>query len=270
MLAVFAEVIEHTIDTPDDNAALGQGVRDIVKNEGGAEALRTRYEHVAAYHHDHYRPLMGGFYRPYRAAIFRLTRLLPFHAATQEASLIDALASIQRDEHTRRDAVPGSIALDFARVRWQALLTSRQNMATVLNRRPLEVCVGHYVALGVQSGDVYVDGSQAYAAYRGQRLPWSECLPRLPAYCQALQMPEPAVSFVAHLQQRLREVTERLDTSLPANTALTIDDAGKPHLKRLKAQPTPEELATLHALFRERMPERHRLDVLKNVHHEMQ
>jgi hypothetical protein len=270
MLAVFAEVIDHTIDTPDDNAALGQGVRDMLKNEGGAEALRTRYEQVSAYHHDHYRPLMWGFYRPYRAAIFRLTRLLTFHAATQDASLIDALAYIQRDEHTRRDALPGSIALDFARVRWQALITSRQKMATVLNRRQLEVCVFHSLALGLQSGDVYVEGSQAYADYRGQLLPWSECLPRLPASCQALQMPETAVSFVAHLQQRLREVTERLDTSFPANTELTIDDSGKPHLKRLKAQPTPEELETLHALVRERMPERHLLDVLKNVHHEMQ
>jgi len=201
MLAVFAEVIDHTIDTPDDNAALGQGVRDILKNEGGAEALRTRYEQVSAYHHDNYRPLMWGFYRPYRAAIFRLTRLLTFHAATQDASLIDALAYIQRYEHTRRDALPGSIALDFASVRWQALITSRQKMATVLNRRQLEVCVFHSVALGLQSGDVYVEGSQAYADYRGQLLPWSECLPRLPAYCQALQMPETAVSFVAHLQQ---------------------------------------------------------------------
>ena len=64
MLAVFAEVIDHTIDTPDDNAALGQGVRDILKNEGGAEALRTRYEQVSAYHHDNYRPLMWGFIAP--------------------------------------------------------------------------------------------------------------------------------------------------------------------------------------------------------------
>ena len=45
--------------------------------------------------------------------------------------------------------------------------------------------------------------------------------------------------------------------------------AGKPHLKRLKAQPLPEELETLEALLKERMPERHLLDVLKNVHHEI-
>lgn len=58
MLAVFAEVIDETILNPDDNTALGQGVRDILKHDGGAEALRERYEQVSAYHNDNYRPLM--------------------------------------------------------------------------------------------------------------------------------------------------------------------------------------------------------------------
>jgi len=140
----------------------------------------------------------------------------------------------------------------------------------VLDRRHLEVCVFHYLALGLHSGDVYVEGSQAYADYRQQLMPWSECGSRLAAYCQALQMPESAASFVAHLQARLRAVTKRVDASFPDNTELTIDAAGKPHLKRLKAQPPPEALETLEALLKERMPERHLLDVLKNVHHEIQ
>jgi septal ring factor EnvC (AmiA/AmiB activator) len=58
MLAVFAAVVDHTIQTADDNAALGQGVRDILNNDGGAEALKARYEQVAAYHNQNYRPLM--------------------------------------------------------------------------------------------------------------------------------------------------------------------------------------------------------------------
>jgi hypothetical protein len=37
------------------------------------------------------------------------------------------------------------------------------------------------------------------------------CLRRLPAYCQALHIPYTAEAFVAHLKQRLREVTERVD-----------------------------------------------------------
>jgi len=265
MLAVFAEVIDETIQNPEDNAALGQGVRDILKNDGGAEALRQRYEQVSAYHNDNYRPLMWPLYRPHRAAIFQLSRLLTFRSATQNDTLIEALEYIQSYQHTRRDYLPYAISLDFASIRWQTLVKCRQKMAMVLDRRQLEVCVFHYLAQGLQSGDVYVEGSQAYADYRGQLLPWSACVRRLPAYCQALQMPETAESFVAHLRQRLRHVTERVDAAFPDNAELTIDEMGTPHLKRLKAQPIPEDLETLEALLKERMPERHLLDILKNV-----
>jgi TnpA family transposase len=161
--------------------------------------------------------------------------------------------------------LPYALSLDFASVRWQALVKSRQNLETVLDRRQLEVCVFHYLARGIQSGDVYIDGSEAHADYRGQLIPLAQCMTRLPAYCQALQFPANAESFVSHLKQRLREVTERVDASFPDNSELTIDEAGTPHLKRLKAQPLPEELETLEALLKERMPERHLIDVLKNV-----
>src|SRR5262249_54900414 len=101
MLAVFANVIDETIHTPDHNAALGQGVRDIFKDYGGAEALRERYEQVSAYHNNNYRPLMWGFYCPYRAELFRLSHVLTFRAATQDQSLIEALHFIQRFQHAR-------------------------------------------------------------------------------------------------------------------------------------------------------------------------
>jgi TnpA family transposase len=266
MLAVFAEVIDETILNPEDNAVLGQGVRNIMKNDGGAEALRERYEQVSAYHNNNYRPLMWSIHRPHRAAIFRLSRLLKFHSTTQDKSLIDALEYIQSYQHTRRDYLPAIISLDFSSLRWQALVTSRQKMETVLDRRQLEVCIFHYLALGLLSGDVYVEGSQDHADHRQQLLPQSECLRRLPAYCQALQIPDTAEAFVAHLKQRLRDITERVDASFPDNSELTLDETGTPHLKRLGAQPIPEELEILEALLKERMPERHLLDILKNVH----
>jgi hypothetical protein len=178
--------------------------------------------------------------RPYRAAIFRLSRLLIFRSATQNASLIDALDFIQSYQHTQRDHLPYAISLDFASVRWQALIKSRQNMEVVLDRRQLEVCIFHHLAQGLQNADVYVEGSEAYADYRQQLMPWHECVPRLPAYCQALGYPDTAESFVTHLQERLMDVTQRVGASFPDNTELTIDDSGKPHLKRLKAQLIPE------------------------------
>jgi hypothetical protein len=46
-----------------------------------------------------------------------------------------------------------------------------------------------------------------------------------------------------------------------------MDKDGTPHLKRLPAQPMPENLQKIEALLKDRMPERHLLDVLKNVQH---
>jgi TnpA family transposase len=268
MLAVFADVIDETIQTPpEDNAKLGQGVRAILKDSGGAEALRERYEQVSAYHNNNYRPLMWGFYSPYRAELFRLSHLLTFRSATQDQSLIEAIHFIQRFQNTRRDYLPYEISLDFASVRWQALVRTRRNMETVLNRRQLEVCVFNYLDHGLRCGDVYVEGSAAYADYRHQLLPMDECMLRLPAYCQALQFAPTASGFVTELRERLREVSHRVDATYPDNTELTIDEAGTPHLKRLPAQPVPEELQTIEALLKERMPERHLLDILKNVQH---
>jgi TnpA family transposase len=267
MLAVFADVLDQTLHTPDDNAMLGQGVRDILAQYGGAEVLRERYEHVSAYHHQNYRPLMWGFYRPYRAELFRLSHVLTFRSATQHQSLIEALHFSQHFQHARRDYFPNAIALDFASLRWQALIRTRHQRETVLNRRHLEACVFHYLDHGLRCGDVYVEGSEAYADYRQQLLPWAECAPRVPAYCEALQCASTASGFVAHLRERLWETTQRVDATYPENTALTIDDEGTPHLKRLQARPLPEDLHTIEAVLKDRMPERHLLDILKDVQH---
>jgi Domain of unknown function (DUF4158) len=144
MMAAFAVVVEQAARTPDDTT-LGQDVRRILTAYGGAEALQEHYQQVSAYHHNNYRPLLWARYRPYRAALFRLTRLLTFRSATQNQSLIEALHCIQRYQHARQDHVPSEIALDFASIRWQALVKTRPKMVTVLNRRHLEVCVFRYL-----------------------------------------------------------------------------------------------------------------------------
>jgi TnpA family transposase len=267
MLAIFADVLDETIQTPDDNAKLGLGVRNIFKDSGGAEALRERYEQVSAYHNNNYRPLMWAFHSPYRTELFRLTHLLTFRAATQNQSLIEALHFIQRHQHARREYLPHAISLDFASVRWQALVKSRQKMEPVLNRRHLEVCVFHYLNHGLRCGDVYVEGSADYADYRQQLLSLDDCMARLPAYCQALQFESTASSFVAQLRERLREASQRIDATYLDNPELSIDKEGTPHLKRLPAQPIPEDFNTIQAWLKERMPERHLLDILKNVQH---
>jgi TnpA family transposase len=202
-----------------------------------------------------------------QAELFRLSHVLTFRSATQHQSLIEALHCIQRFQHTRRDYLPDAISLDFASVRWQALIRTRHQREPVLNRRQLEVCVFHYLDHGLRCGDVYVEGAEAYADYRQQLLPWDDCAPRVPAYCQALQCASTASDFVANVRERLRETAQRVDATFPENTELTIDDEGTPHLTRLQARPIPEDLHTIEAVLKDRMPERHLLDMLKDVQH---
>src|SRR5919204_385441 len=210
MLAVFAEVLDEAVQTPEDDPALGQGVRQILTTHGGAATLRAHYDQVSAYHHDNYRPLMWRFFRPYRAALFRLSRLLVFRCATHDQSLIAELQYIQRYQHTTRALLPAEIALDFASVRWQTLIKTRHKLTLMLHRRHLEFCVFHSPDHGLRSGDVYVKGSEAYPDYRQQLLPWSACVPRLPAYCQAVHLPATAAAFVPQLQARLRDVAQQV------------------------------------------------------------
>ena len=94
-----------------------------------------------------------------------------FRCATHQQSLIAALQYIQRDQHTSQAWLPTEIALDCASVRWQALIKTRHQRTLLLHRRHLEVCVFPSLDHGLRSGDVYVEGSEAYADYRQQLLP---------------------------------------------------------------------------------------------------
>ena len=92
------------------------------------------------------------------------------------------------------------------------------------------------------------------ADYRQQSPAWSACVPRLPAYCQAVQLPATATAFVTQLQTRLHEVAQQVDRAYPMQTTLTIDAEGVPHLNASQARPVPAELATVEALLKVPMP----------------
>jgi Tn3 transposase DDE domain len=189
------------------------------------------------------------------------------HSATQDDNILDALRFLLEYQQAHRDYLPDEIELEFASHRWKALVQTKHDRQTVLKRRELEVCTLSYLADGLRCGDLYVTGSEGFADDRQQLLPWEECQKRLAAYCSALQFPQDASAFVAHLQQELATVASRVDHSFPNNTELTLDSNGKPHLKCMKAFPIPEGFDEFKEIVHQRMPEHHLLDVLKNVEH---
>jgi TnpA family transposase len=266
MMAAFSHVV-HLSAKESDDTQLGAQVRVLLDNYGGVERLKEQYKQVSAYHNKNYLPLLWNIHRLFRAALFRLVRLLDIQPTTQDQSLLDALHFIQEHQKARKDYLPYDIDLGFLSGRWRNFVETRHEGKLVLKRRELEVTIFSYVAGGLRRGDLYVPGSQEYADYREQLLPWEECEKRLEEYCLAMEIPNSAKTFVTFLKHQLEQAADHADEFYPENTELTIDETGKPHLKRLRSEPLPQGIDDFLENIRERMPERHLLDILKHVQH---
>jgi TnpA family transposase len=174
---------------------------------------------------------------------------------------------VRRLRHARRDVVLDEVDLSFAPERWRQFVAKRRSEPATLDRRALEVCVFVHLADALQAGDLFVIGSENFADYRTQLLPWADCEPRLPTYCAVLGMPERGEDFAAALKRELMAAAAEVETGFEANTELSIDPDGTPHLKQLATTDRPQGLAEFEQEVRARMPERHLLDVIKNAAH---
>jgi TnpA family transposase len=267
LLQTFGKVLEEAKQAGQSDAAFGHSVRATLAGAGGAEALREQYEAVAAYHQNNFRPLLWPAHIGYRAVLFELLDLLAIASASQDDALMEALAFVKTHRHSRKETLPYEIDLGFTGQRWQTYIETEKNGETLLNRRALEVCVFLHLAEALSRLDTYVEGSEEYADYRRQLLPAAECKERLPAYCEAAGMPADGKAFVAGLKQQLTDLACEVDAGFPDNAELTIDKGGKPHLKQLKKLPLPDGFAAFERAIQERMPQRHLLDILRNVEH---
>lgn len=75
-------------------------------------------------------------------------------------------------------------------------------------------------------------GSDAYADYRDQLLPWSACEPQVAAYAAALGRADTADGFVAELRSWLTRTAEEVDADYPTNDQVVIGDDGEAVIKR--------------------------------------
>ena len=264
LINILGQVLQHA-EGGEANEVLGQHVRETLDARGGIEALNAQFKLVTAYHNDNYLPLLWAVHAVNRAVLFRVLDLIQIQSSTQDKSLLRALNFVCEHRKTRKDYLPPDIDLRFASQRWQTFIRTTDGETPMLDRRSLEVCVFIHLAEALQGGDLYVEDSGAYADYREQLMPWSECEERLPDYCQSLDFPDSAGGFVDALRDQLTKLAENIDQGFPKNSELTIDDDGTPHLKRQKSSPLPEGLDDFKKEAYERMPERHLLDILKHV-----
>ncbi len=266
LIGILGQVLE-TEQTEGSDAAFGRNVRKLLYEKGGVVALAEQCEAVSAWHNDNDLPLLWPIHANHRSLLFQLLDLLDIRTSTQEDSLLNAMAVIRKHRHTRRADVLDKVDLGFASQRWQNFVIKRRGEPVLLDRRALEVCVFIHLCDALEAGDLYVAGAEEFADYRAQLMPWPECEARLAAYCAALGIPECGADFATALKAELTTLAAEVDAGFPANSELSIDENGAPHLRKLDKTIQPKGLAEFEQELRARMPERHLLDILKNAEH---
>jgi TnpA family transposase len=264
LIAVLSQILVTAQET-DADAALGQSIKALFQKRGGVDHLSEQCATVSAWHGDNVLPLLWPIHAQTRSLLFEILDQLEIQSATQDQSLVLAMRRVVKLRRSRRPDIMDPPDLSFASQRWVTFM--KEGRGDGVDRKAFEVCVFVYVAHGLQSGDLFVVGSETYSDYRAQLLPWSECAPKLDAYCAAIGRPNTAPAFVEQLKEALTTAAQNVDRGFPDNAELTIDAKGEPHLKRARAAPVPKAMGAFEREIRSRMPERHLLDILKNAEH---
>src|SRR4051812_17286493 len=148
--------------------------------------------------------------------------------------------------------------------KWWKLVTgssSRNRIPTEVDRRHFEACLFSQVVGELKSGDLCIEGSDQYADYRSQLVPWSEYARNVAGYGEQVGLPVEGRAFVAHLKDHLARAAAQTDAGFPANEFLGIED-GEPVLGRLPRLEEPQDVKALEQRIAERIEPLDILDVL--------
>ena len=248
-------------------AAAVRRARRIVEDAGGFEAQLAEIEAVSAHHAGNYMPLVEKHRRRDRATMFAFTSVVELEATSADRSVLDAVEHAVAHAHLTRDFIPDHVDgvrvdLSFASEQWQRTVVDRGHPGQV-HRRHFEACVFTYLASELRTGDIAVRGSQAYANWAAQLLPWEQCEALLEEFCAETGLPNTARAFTDQLRTRLTAQAATVDAKYPENTDLVIDpETGKPSLKRHRASKPAAGALVLEEALKERMPERTLLEIL--------
>ena len=239
--------------------------RETVQQAGGFDAELADIESVAAHHANNYMPLVSRQLRRDRATMFAFARTVDLEATSADGSVLDALGHALAHQHLVRDQIPGhadgkTLDLSFASEAWQRLVRARPGH---LDRRHFEACVLTYLAEELRTGDVAVRGSEAYANWYAQLVPWEDCQDLVPELCAEAGLPASAERFTEALRAALVAKAAEVDAGYPDNADLVVDEVtGRPSLRRRKGKDRSPSAIALEETIKERLPERSLLDIL--------
>lgn len=163
----------------------------------------------------------------------------------------------------RGEFLEGELDLSFASEGWKELVVADLGDGRpMLARRHLEACVFSCLARELKTGDLAVGGSDGYADYREQLLPWEECRPLVEEHCRELGLEPAPEGFAQQLKDKLSNTAREVDRLYPENASVAVSRDGEPVLKEVGANKPTKALKELESAVAGKMPERNLIDVL--------
>ncbi|MEV5434295.1 hypothetical protein [Streptomyces sp. NPDC052701] len=216
---------------------------------GRFEAQYAQIEKVSAHHGDNWEVLLHGHLKADRPVMSDLTDVVELKATSEDTGVLDALLHAKANRTPARDYIPDRDAggkkadVSFATQNWQKVIRDRRQPGYFVRRR-FEAMVFYYLADELRTGDVAVIGSEEYADWSEQLLPWEQVEAKLPEDLAEVGLreagdmsPFEGRALVAPLRGRLTEAAAKADGEYPDNDELFIDpDTGVSKLKPRRAK----------------------------------
>ncbi|MFC8833316.1 Tn3 family transposase [Streptomyces griseoincarnatus] len=250
-----------------------------VDDFGGFEGQYEQIEKVAAHHGNYWEVLLYGHLLKDRSTMYDLTSRLELRATSEDSRVLDALAHARRHKNLRdyipeRDEDGHPVDISFGTLNWQKAVRDK-NRPGAFVRKHFEAMVFAALAEELRTGDVAVAGSEEYADWSEQLLPWEDVETKLGDYLVEVGLAEPgeataydAVTFRRQLEDKLTAAAATADAGYPDNEGLVIDpETGIPSLKAHRSEGQQASAKALEQEIKVRMPERSLLGIISRTAH---
>lgn len=200
-------------------------------------------EHIAQAG-NHIFPFLLAPYKNLRSLLFQCVEQLSLKPRSQDDALLRALEWIKRLRSSQRkylllsDADLAEVPLDWLPEKWERCVLPDGGSARLPHRKYFELCVFCQVMRELNSGDVFVEGSDQYDAPREHQVSWDEFREELPLYNELVDFPVDSHTFVQQLKDELGALADTVDAGFPENDHVEIGAQG-PILHWLDKKPDP-------------------------------
>ncbi|MCW3698919.1 Tn3 family transposase [Burkholderia cenocepacia] len=243
LVSQFRDVLNLLQDDETPAAVRIAQMRAALNDDPDAVLIRCN-EHIAQAG-NHIFPFLLIPYRNLRSLLFQCVESLSLKASSQDDALLKALDWLKVYRSSRREYLLLSdtdleqLPLGWIPEKWERCVLPDGLSARLLHRKYFELCVFSQIMRELNSGDVYVEGSDQYDDPRVHQVSWDEFREELPRYRALVDYSVDSRTFVQQLKDELGTLADQVDAGFPENDHVEISEEHGLILHRLDKKPDP-------------------------------